>query len=678
MFRTPLSNAWRLAAALIVSGVAASVGAFAQNSLPTLTRPQRAALETVVAAVDAATATPPTADVDWQLHLLRASDGSHYVAFTISAPAAQIPQQPAVLYVRLATRQPLAVTAERSAVMEWLKGKRTDPRLVANRRGIAFGEMPVYGAGSAAARGAANTTSDLRLLELERDRAREQKAAQERQRKAALESADARAARDLLPFEDFDLRAETALDGERRIIRRSVTAGPGDYDLFVAWAATSEPKPAAVRVIKRTLSLPTASTTEFALSSVILADDIALREVPYTSDQQAAHPYAIGAMEIAPTRDAIFTNDEQMGVVFQIVNARPTALGKPDVAVAFQLLRNTANGEQHVATLTPQYYTAATMPPTFDIAKGHPIFAAMSVPLATLARGDYRLRIMATDRIAARTTGVEASFNVVATPRTLLTSAPVGTPFRSQTALQAPIVDAVVNRLRPSTASAGLTKALDAARERRFVDLLRDEPVNADEQPARTALRGLGLLALGDARMCVTLITQALQRSVSPSVHVFLGACRALEGNDREALVSWQTAIDRSLDLPLVAPLMIDAYLRQRDLTRAGQLINAAQAAASSDPSLSRAAAALLVAQGQEAEAVTLMEARLSTQPDDVDAQYVLLHALFAGFVHKRGPGSHADGIERFRVLANRYVEAKSPRASLVTEWLEVAPRRDP
>jgi hypothetical protein len=54
------------------------------------------------------------------------------------------------------------------------------------------------------------------------------------------------------------------------------------------------------------------------------------------------------------------------------------------------------------------------------LAKGHPVFAAMSASLTTLARGDYRVKILATDRNAGRGITGETTFRIVATPKTLL------------------------------------------------------------------------------------------------------------------------------------------------------------------------------------------------------------------------------------------------------------------
>jgi hypothetical protein len=275
--------------ALLVWSVATP--AAARQSAPRLDNTQRDTLQAIIAEVDRASAAPETADAAWQVHVLRTSDGAHYVAFSIAPPADRRPPAKATIYVRLASRRDpqAAAFTERSAVMEWLKGMRSDPLVAKKRRGIAFGEMPAFGAGAIAVRGPGTQSTDLALLSMERERARERKEAAERDRKAALERASNTRSRDaVFPFEDFAVDAGFGDDGSPPgRVQRSVTAGPGDYDLYVAWAGPPvKGKAAPVHVVKRSLRLPPASTTEFALSSVILADAVGIRETPYRTPMQ--------------------------------------------------------------------------------------------------------------------------------------------------------------------------------------------------------------------------------------------------------------------------------------------------------------------------------------------------------------------------------------------------------
>ena len=391
---------------------------------PQLTRQQRDTLLALVNAVDATGAPSMPEGAQWQTHLMRASDGSHYVAFTVTPPeAAPLPRGPALLYVRLATSNPEAAQkiAERSAIRDWLAGSRIDPRLLP-RRQIAIGDMPAFGAGGIAVRGSTPSTgsNDLKLMAMEREREKQQQEEREKQRRAELEG-KSHSTRELYPFEDFDLASQSALEDGTRIVARAFTAGPGDYELIVAWADPSNPKPAStVRVLRRPLHLPPASTTGLSTGSIILADKVSVRPAPYPPTEQAAHPYSIGLMEIAPARDAVYTRDDALSVAFQIINARPSELGMPDVAVQFRIVGINGDRETPVASLNPKFYNSASLPAEFDLRSGHPIFAAVSAPLASLRRGDYRLKISVNDKLAGTGATADADFRIVGTPASLL------------------------------------------------------------------------------------------------------------------------------------------------------------------------------------------------------------------------------------------------------------------
>ena len=91
-------------AALVVTGCLYASAAESQAA-PDLSRQQRDLLGALVTAVDrvsaearsgkvdAATAPPPSTH-EWSLHVLRASDGSHYLAASVIPPAAALPAYP--------------------------------------------------------------------------------------------------------------------------------------------------------------------------------------------------------------------------------------------------------------------------------------------------------------------------------------------------------------------------------------------------------------------------------------------------------------------------------------------------------------------------------------------------------------------------------------------------------
>ena len=653
----------RLAAAIVT--VCLSAGHALAQAAPELTRQQRELLLRLLNEIDRA----PAASVpegNWLVHVLRASDGSHYVAFSITPDQQSLPDKPTIVYVRLATATPATTTtgAERSVVREWLLGSRVDPRLLPQRRGIAIGEMPPMGAGAIGTRGAASVGSgDLQAMALERERSRQRREEDEKRRRAALEGVgDLDLTR--LPFEDFDIGAITVSTDGARAIQRALTAGPGTYELSVAWAdATQPPTKAQYYFARRTLQLAPAAS-EFGLSSIIVADGISVRPAPYDSLQQRAHPYAIGLTDITPARDVIFTPSQQIAVAFQIVNPTSSSSGKPDVRISPRITRLNGTREETVATLSPLVFDAATLPPEFDVRLGHPLIAAFAAPLATIPRGDYRLVVTAEDRVGSGVVAARAEFTVVGTPESLLAEAPPLAPrFQSAAVLEKPVIDEVLDRLAVSTASPALTRALESARAGRFADLLVADAVADSEQGARAALGGLALLSLGNPAAVVE-FQRALQlQAPAAAVEVLIGAARALGGRDLEAVAAWEAARQAGFPRPTIDRLIAEAYLRQKDFARAAAAIGERPSDAKSLTTF----AATRVGTRRPTDAIAVLETMLAQQPDEREVQWLLVHALYAQFV-----GGDRSVAGRLRTEAQRYIDANGPHAALASEWLKV------
>lgn len=628
-----------------------------------LSRPQRDMLGALVSAVDAATTAVVRDDPSLRSHLLRASDGSHYVAFSVTPAPEQLSAGPVLLYLRLAAaRAPGERSlAERSLVREWLLGSRVDPRLTARKRGFAVGDMPAMGAGAVGQRGATSVgSSDLQILELQRERDRQRKADEDRQRRATLEGSAASAA--IVPFEDFDVVTPGSAAGGLRIIERALTAGPGVYHLFVAWVDASRPAGTVQpHIVSRELRLGPASS-EFALSSVIIADRIDVRATHYTPLEQRAHPYAIGATEIVPAAGNRFTPDDRLSVAFQIINATPAASGHPDVQVNLRIVR-LGGREEPVATLSPLLYNATTVPGDFDLRLGHPLIAAMSVPLASIRRGNYRLLITAEDRVAGTVVAGSTEFSVTGTASSLLAEAPrLGARFDAAAMLRGPVLDEVIDRLTPATPSAALARALGAARAGRFAELFVADAVPQPEQGVRTALSGIALLSLGNPAAAADFQRALLLQAPIAPLQFLLAAARASQSRDLEAIAAWETARNAGLPAAMVDILIAEAYLRQQNYPRAAAAIGSP---AQDDQAGLRTFAATRIANKQEAEAIAALDHLLARDPMDQPARWLLLHALYSEIVANR-----RDRLERFLAEAARYIAGKGEHASLAADWL--------
>lgn len=667
----------RFARVLLVAAVlACPEAALAQSRAPNLSKEQRQALLAAVTAAKTATALPAGA---WQMHLLRASDGSHYVAFSAEAPPDLTPAEKLAMYVRLEPKLPDApppAGAARSAVEEWLLGQRSDPLPMRAARVVQIptGEMPVGGLAATQSRdGSGQNSAVLALIDRQRERARAESEAREKARREELEGR-AKTALDLLPFEDFDMAARVvSVPGKPTLIRRAITAGPGTYDVVVSWAVL-DGKDRATRTgaFRQPLTLPPAQTADLALGSIIIADEIRARTEIYGANEQTAHPYTIGGTEIEPAADHVFTNDERLAIAFQVLNAVPSATGKPDVGITFRLFRRTESGEEPSAALAPLQYGEGTLPVDFDLNQGHPLLAAFAAPLRTLPRGEYRLAIAATDRIGRSSTSADTRFRVIATPAALLAGAPAFTARFSRARFVEPdVFDRALDALAPHAASPALARLLALARERRFVDLIPEASVGPDDRGTAMLFQSMAAYALGDtARALAVQLRRALEAGAPPAPAQFwLGASLALDARDEDALTAWRAAAAAGWPAALLAVPMAEAEVRMGRLEQAAASARAAMAAGVSSPGLVHIAAAADLAARRFASAAEVLAPALTTDPNDPEAQWLMLHALFAGRMAGEGPGATPEGRDRLVALAGRYVEAGGRHRALAEEW---------
>ena len=658
-----------------------SCDATAQNA-PKLSKAQRALLEALVTAVDQAAAAPETAQAaSWQSHLLRASDGSHYVAVRARVPGVEATVDRTTMYVRLATRRPAATASaappERSAVKEWLAGLRSDPLPMLAGRSVTVpaGEMPVGGAAASSRRlgDASDATAALRLMSLQQERAARDKAEREAKRLAELESTGGPALV-MLPFEDFDFEAHPAtLPIGGLDIRRGFTAGPGNYDLFVAWS-TGQGKTATVHVIRHRLTLPGASPA-FALSDIIVAEQVTPVASTYASSEQSGHPYAIGALDVTPATANALNVGGTLGLVYQVINPGGSSSGKPSVEVDFQLARVVNNRFVAFGALQPQRHDETNLPSDFDAAKGHPLFGAVRASLSTFPRGRYRVTVTAVDELTARRATAETTFDVRGTAESLLREAPVpGQAFRRDSVLSSATLQTLARALAPADPSAALARSLQAAEAGRFADLMRVDTSAPAEHPVAQALLGLGLYGLGDSpRAIAAQLSQAANLGAPPApVLLLLGATYALGGDDTSAITAWNQARDGGIDDASVATLLIDAYLRQGDVARAGAMATAALDSQPDNLAARRALAATYIATRRHAEALRLLD-EAPGGTIDADTRFLQVHALYAGMVvHDAALGTPV-ARARFAALARQYVTDGGSHAELVREWMAVA-----
>lgn len=124
-----------------------------------------------------------------------------------------------------------------------------------------------------------------------------------------------------------------------------------------------------------------------------------------------------------------------------------------------------------------------------------------------------------------------------------------------------------------------------------------------------------------------------------------------------------------------MATLLVDAYVRQGDVARATAMARAALDAQPGNAAAARGLAAARIAAGQYADALAALDG-ITAAAAEPETDFLVLHALYGGFVGDTAPGNTATGRDRLQAVGQRYVGAGGRHAGLVKEWLAVVAAR--
>jgi hypothetical protein len=644
---------------------------------------QRAQILSLIKAVDAAQANPAvvgSAGGAWSMHILKSSAGLNYVPMMLTMDVAGAAGE-AGIYVRVAAK-PKDGASVSSALERWLvtEAIKSAPRPMPYQGFVAVNpdEMPV-GLTSSSRRQAVSapggSTTALTLYERQQLRAEEERRRSEKAAKDEEDRPDAKKPVDefIYPFEDFgftSLRAEGRPGSIR--VERALVVPPGEYDLYVAASAAGE----APTIRRSSLSVPSYDRDELMLSSIILAERLESLPKPYSAQEQSSHPYALGWTQIVPARDTSFTDAEQLGVVFQVLNPVPDARRKPDVTVEYDF--HLTNGAADVVTARHDF-NSRTLPDEFDLEKGHQVFAAQAVPLKSFAPGRYRLEVRVTDNVARRTVSRTLDVSVRATSGSIWLAKAVdgllAPAFRRDQVLGTRAVGQALDELaafEPLTPR--MAAALSEARAGRYATVLGAVPAGTDL--ASSFLRGLALMALSENLEPAAAQFREALRFASDFVPatVYLGACFAANGRDREAIAAWQLAGAADSATPFVSELLSDALMRAKNHEVALGVLTDALSRWPDEPSLARRMAAARIAGGSRDDGLAALETLLSKHGEDLDALFLAIYLLASD---PSGPRLEPSGGERLARYARAYVEARGPHRAIVEQWLEEAQSRN-
>jgi VWFA-related protein len=238
--------------------------------------------------------------------------------------------------------------------------------------------------------------------------------------------------------------------------------------------------------------------------------------------------------------------------------------------------------------------------------------------------------------------------------------------------LSRPVVNGFLTRLadRPDAASPGVNQLLERARSEDIAQVTVSE-AQAVQTPIAAFVRGLSLLAQNKYDPAAAAFRMAMRASPDfyPAM-VYLGACYAAAGNDKEAAAIWRTALIKEGASPDVHLLLADALLRQGSGSAALQIVNGARGRWPENNDVNRRFIAASILAGQAASGLQALDDLISRNGEDESVMALALATLYESL----SSGRPIEGTEQDRArlirLADVYRARGGPSLALVDTWV--------
>ena len=327
---------------------------------------------------------------------------------------------------------------------------------------------------------------------------------------------------------------------------------------------------------------------------------------------------------------------------------------------------------------------------------------------AVLAQGFADMRILPPGDYVMRakvTTGSESlgevrrAFSVIAAPRVVAGDSggaativggtmpreggrlPVAAapPFGLNDVLAPPVLGAFLDRIaeRPDASVSGVRELVERARTAGLKGLTVSD-AQAATGPSAAFLKGLTLLADHQLEPAAASFREAMRKSADfyPAM-VYLGACYAAGGKDKEAAAVWRTALIREGDTPALHVMLADAQLRQGRTDLAIEDLEPAHERWPENLELKRRFAVAALLEGQQAEGLQALDELVEKHAEDEPTLALGLLILYEAF----GNRQPIETVDRDRARMMRFADAYrargGPSLALVDTWVAAATRKE-
>jgi tetratricopeptide (TPR) repeat protein len=292
----------------------------------------------------------------------------------------------------------------------------------------------------------------------------------------------------------------------------------------------------------------------------------------------------------------------------------------------------------------------------------HRAFTVLEPPRAAVVAAD------AGDETAATTIALAAA------PLAARAAATIQ-PFAIDQVLEPSVLNDFLDRVasRPDAATPVMRGLIDQARTTGVGDLDVSDAQAADA-PVAAFLKGLTLLSQAKLDPAADAFRTAMRGSADfyPAM-VYLGACYAAGGNDKEAAGAWRTALIKEGDVMPLYGLLADALLRQGRGDVALQPLDAARARWPDDEAMKRRFVTASLMTGRYAAGLQVVDELVTMKADDEATLALGLHALYDAFTNHKPVQSVDEDRARMLRLADAYRARGGSSLPLIESWVAAA-----
>jgi len=199
----------------------------------------------------------------------------------------------------------------------------------------------------------------------------------------------------------------------------------------------------------------------------------------------------------------------------------------------------------------------------------------------------------------------------------------------------------------------------------------------AKDSPVGAFLKGLMLLNQNKVEPASVEFKRAMGGSIDfPAAMIYLGACYAAAGKDKEAAAVWRTALIREGDEAGLHVMLADAQLRQGRGDLAIDDLVTAHTRWPEDQALKRRFAIAALLAGQRVEGLRAIDELVEKKADDEAALAIALLVLYDAF--ESGQAVENVDLDRARMvrLADTYRARGGSSQALIDTWVASATRK--